>query len=182
MCNPLMFAAATSMLQQQQANQQIKKQNALSVNRYEAAKARAHQRFAAESGASETEFLQQNEAESQELRRVGLEAAKAAGAVAVRGGPGRPVDALLSDILRAEGEYRASARRQATLVRGGLRRSQSMSAIRAGHEAQAAWMPSTPTTGLLPMLINAGTAGLSMWASTGGNNWNELMGNAPKAP
>lgn len=182
MCNPLMFAAAASMVQQQQQNQQIKKQNALAVNRYEAAKARAHQRFAAESGAAETEFIQQNEAETQELRKVGMEAAKAAGSVAVKGGPGTNMGALMGDILRAEGDYRASARRQATLIRGGLRRSQSMSAVRAGHEAQSAWTPPTPTTGLLPMLINAGTAGLSMWASTGGNNWNELMGNGPKAP
>lgn len=178
MCNPFFFvAAATSMYQQTEQNKMIRAQNRLQEQQFQRGTAAAHARFAAEYGAGEAEAIQQNEAETQELRQLGNQAAKAAGAVAVKGGgSGRPVNALLSDILQKEGDYRAASRRNALMRRGGLRRSAAMGAVRAGNEALSNWRPATPTTSGLTMAINAGVAGLNAYVASGGQNWGDKLG------
>lgn len=168
-------AAGTSLLQTTEQNRIIRAQNRASGRRFNAAAAAARQRYAAEVGAAETEFLQENEAESQELQQVGREAAKAAGALAARKGTGTNVDSLLNDIILKEGEFRAASRRNATLRRGAFVRSATMSGMRAQEATRAAWTPPTPTTGILASVIQAGASGLSMWASTNGNRWDEFL-------
>jgi len=132
---------------------------------------------AAAHGDAEARMLQESEAEGQELNRLTREASKAAGTLAaLKGGTsGATMGALLGDIRKAEGDYRAAARRNAVMRRGAFVRDVEGFNSRAVATTRSAYVPERPATSLLSMGIQAGTSALGMFAQTGGTKWDQFL-------